>query len=91
MTRFDHVRPTSVSALARRRKPVRRVAKPVSEKRRDGLVREAFTLEREAARVKARAYLERWPREAYWTRVEHWRQLPDGRIEFTMARLPTAD
>jgi hypothetical protein len=23
--------------------------------------------------------------------VENWRQLPDGRIEFTMRHLPTAD
>jgi hypothetical protein len=25
------------------------------------------------------------------TTVEHWQQLPDGQIQFTMRRLPTAD
>jgi len=25
------------------------------------------------------------------TEIESWRELPDGRIEFTMRRLPTAD
>jgi hypothetical protein len=25
------------------------------------------------------------------TEIEHWRELPDGRIEFTMRRLPSAD
>ena len=28
---------------------------------------------------------------AYMTEVEAWRELDDGRIEFTMRRLPTAD
>ena len=59
--------------------------------RGDGFRRETFTLPREAARTKARELLDRYPREAYGTAVEHWRLLPGDRIEFTVKRLPTAD
>ena len=57
----------------------------------DGWKRETFVLEREAARIKAREILERFPRAAYMTEVEFWRELDDGRIEFTMRRLPSSD
>ena len=57
----------------------------------DGLVRETFTLPRDEARVLARDYLDRFPRAAYWSRVEHWQRLDDGQIRFTMVRLPSAD
>lgn len=57
----------------------------------DGLVRANFTLPRDEARVRAREFLDAYPKAAYWSRVEHWRALPDGAIEFTMVRLPTAD
>jgi hypothetical protein len=50
-----------------------------------------FTLPIEAARLKARQILDQFPQAGYVTVVENWRQLPDGRIEFTMRRLPTAD
>jgi hypothetical protein len=53
--------------------------------------RETFTLPREEARQKAREFLRRFPKAAYMTEVESWRELPDGRIEFTMRRLPSAD
>lgn len=53
--------------------------------------RETFTLPREAAREKARAMFNRFPRAAYMTEVESWRELDGDRIEFTMRRLPTAD
>lgn len=53
--------------------------------------RETFTLSREAARAKARAMFDRFPKAAYMTEVESWRELEDDRIEFTMRRLPTAD
>jgi hypothetical protein len=59
--------------------------------RADGFRRETFALPREAARAKAREWLDRFPKAAYGTMVEAWRELPDGRIEFTMRRLPTAD
>jgi hypothetical protein len=57
----------------------------------DGYLRETFTLPREKARLKARDFLTRYPKEAYMSRVESWRELPDDTIEFTMRRLPSAD
>ena len=36
-------------------------------------------------------YLEKYPKAAYWSEVESWRELPGDVIEFTMRRLPTAD
>ncbi len=60
-------------------------------RRDDGFLRETFTLPREAARTRARDFLKRYPKEAYMTSVEHWRELPDGAIEFTMRRLASAD
>ncbi|MGJ5011135.1 hypothetical protein ACQR05_25445 [Bradyrhizobium oligotrophicum] len=58
---------------------------------RDGYVRDTFTLPREQARAKARDYLTRYPKAGYMSAVESWRELPDGAIEFTMRRLPSAD
>jgi len=57
----------------------------------DGYLRETFTLPREAARNKARDFLRRYPKQAYMSTIESWREMPDGAIEFTMRRLPTAD
>ncbi|MGJ4947598.1 hypothetical protein [Bradyrhizobium sp. HKCCYLS20291] len=59
--------------------------------RGDGYVRDTFTLPREEARAKARDYLSRYPKAGYMSAVESWRELPDGAIEFTMRRLPSAD
>jgi len=59
--------------------------------RRDSYRRETFALPREAARDKAREMFARYPKAAYMTAIESWRELPDGAIEFTMRRLPTAD
>jgi hypothetical protein len=53
----------------------------------DGFLRETFTLPVEAARAKARQILDQFPQGGYMTIVEHWRQLPDGQIEFMMRRL----
>jgi hypothetical protein len=58
---------------------------------RDGFLRQTFTLPRHAARDKARDFLKAWPKEAYMSEVESWRELPGDTIEFTMRRLPTAD
>jgi hypothetical protein len=52
---------------------------------------EIFTLPIEAARRKAREIIDRFPRSGVTTIVENWRQLPDGRIEFTMRALPASD
>ncbi|MFB2551542.1 hypothetical protein [Ensifer soli] len=54
-------------------------------------VRETFRLDRQAARLKAREWFDRWPKAAYWTEVESWRPLEGDAIEFTMRRLPAAD
>jgi hypothetical protein len=57
----------------------------------DGFVRETFLLPREQARSRARAFLKSYPSAAYMSKVERWRELPDGSIEFTVRRLRTAD
>ena len=61
------------------------------QKSADGFLRETFTLPREQARAKARDFLTRYPKAGYMSAVESWRELPDGAIEFTMRRLPSAD
>lgn len=53
--------------------------------------RETFVLPRLQARDKAREWFERFPKAAYATEIEFWRELPDDRIEFTIRRLPSAD
>lgn len=58
---------------------------------RDAFRRETFALPREAARAKARELFRRYPKAAYMTEIESWRELPGDEIEFTMRRLPTAD
>lgn len=57
----------------------------------DGYKRETFTLPRDEARTKAREWLKRYPAAGYGSEVESHCELPDGRIEFTMRRRPTAD
>jgi hypothetical protein len=52
---------------------------------------EIFTLPIDAARLKAREILNRFPQRGYMTIVENWRQLADGQIEFTIRHLPVAD
>jgi hypothetical protein len=53
--------------------------------------RETFTLGRVEARAKAREWFDLYPKAAYMTEIEFWRELSDGRIEFTIRRLPSAD
>lgn len=62
-----------------------------SARREDGYVRETFTQPREEARRTAKAFLDRFPKQAYMSEVETWRELPGGEIEFTMRRLQSAD
>ena len=57
----------------------------------DGYLRETFALPRDEARAKARDFFKQYPSAAYMSEVERWRELPDGSIEFTMRRLPSAD
>jgi hypothetical protein len=53
--------------------------------------RETFCLPRADARDKAREWFDRYPKAAYMTEIESWRELADGQIEFVMRRLPAAD
>jgi len=57
----------------------------------DSWKRETYCLSRPEAREKAQEWFERFPKAAYMTEIEFWRELTDGRIEFTIRRLPTAD
>jgi hypothetical protein len=56
----------------------------------DGPVRVTFTLPPNAARLKARQILDQSPPMGYVNVAESWCQLPEGQVEFTMRRLPTA-
>lgn len=53
--------------------------------------RTTFCLPRKQAQQKARDFLDKYPKAAYWSEVETWRELPGDVIEFTMRRLPSAD
>ncbi len=57
----------------------------------DGFRRDTFVLPRGEAREKAREQFHRYPKAAYATEIEFWRELPGDRIEFTIRRLPSAD
>ena len=57
----------------------------------DAWRRETFTLPRDEARAVAHDCFTRFPKAAYMTEIESWRELADGQIEFTIRRLPTAD
>jgi hypothetical protein len=58
---------------------------------RDAWRRESFTLPRAEARDRAREWFDRFPKAAYMTEIEFWRELDDGRIEFVIRRLRSAD
>jgi hypothetical protein len=53
--------------------------------------RETYTLPRVEARAKAHEWFTSYPKAAYMTEIEFWRELADGQIEFTIRRLPSAD
>jgi len=82
MTRYERPRDIARSFVQSR---ARRSA------RGDSYRRDTFALPREAARAKAREMFSRYPKAAYMTAIESWRELPDDVIEFTMRRLPSAD
>jgi hypothetical protein len=77
-------------------KTPRELAERMAERRErrrldDGFIRQTFIQPRTEARETARAFLDQYPKEAYMSEVESWRELPDGEIEFTMKRLRSAD
>jgi hypothetical protein len=57
----------------------------------DAWRRETFCLPRDEARAKAREWFDRFPKAAYMTEIESWRELEGDRIEFIIRRLPSAD
>ena len=79
------------------RKTPSEVARRLGEKsrartRQQGMWRrETFTLPRQEARAKAHEWFDSFPKAAYMTEIEFWRELSDGQIEFTIRRLPSAD
>jgi hypothetical protein len=85
---FDRKRPADVAHSLGERARLYAHAKEIKS---DGWRRETFALPRPEAREKAKEFFARFPKQAYMTEVETWRELEDGRIEFTMRRLPTAD
>lgn len=82
-------RPSSPKDIARR--SGERIRRSQSATRGDVWRRDTFTLGRVEARAKAREWFDRYPKAAYMTEIEFWRELADGRIEFTIRRLPSAD
>ncbi|HWW48595.1 MAG TPA: hypothetical protein VNZ94_12230 [Xanthobacteraceae bacterium] len=77
-------------------KTPRELAERMAERRErrrldDGFIRQTFIQPRTEARETARAFFDRYPKEAYMSEVESWHELPDGEIEFTMKRLRSAD
>jgi hypothetical protein len=83
---FENRRPQDLADRVSRRRAARG-QNPAG----DAWRRESFTLPRAEARNKAREWFDRYPKAAYLTEIEFWRELEDGRIEFTMRRLPSAD
>ena len=72
----------------------RRSARLIADRtgaRSDAFRRESFALPRVEARAKARELFARFPKAAYQTEIETWRELPGDRIAFTVRRLPSAD
>ena len=71
--------------IARRRD--RRQKQPVMDSWR----RETYRLPREEARAEARRWFAEFPKAAYMTEIEFWRELANDEIEFVIRRLPSAD
>ena len=91
MTKFTG--PLPLDGLKRRIRTHRQsqTAAGSSGKKSGMFIRETFCMSREDARQKARQWFADYPKAAYWTEVESWRQLDGDQIEFTMRRLPSAD
>ena len=62
-----------------------------SDTGRNAWKRVMHTLPPAEAQQKAREFFAKYPKAAYWSEVESWRELPDDIIEFTLRRLPSAD
>jgi len=80
-------KPLDIAQRVAQRRAQRSTARPPSDSWR----RETYCLSPPKAREKAEEWFERYPKAAYMTEIEFWQELADGRIEFTIRRLPTAD
>jgi len=83
----EHKTPSDIA----RRLGKRVRARTDSAAQRGAWRRETYTLPRAEARDKARDYFLKFPKAAYMTEIESWRELSGDRIEFTIRRLPSAD
>ncbi|HEY3720485.1 MAG TPA: hypothetical protein VGL41_10135 [Roseiarcus sp.] len=84
---IERKRPLDLVERVARRRALRTSQEPPAQPWR----RETFCLPRLEARQKAREWFERYPKAAYMTEIEFWRELEDDHIEFVIRRLPTAD
>jgi hypothetical protein len=96
LARYDEALNSGAFTVSAERKTPSDLARRLAERGRSqagggAWRRETFVLPRGEAREKAREWFNRFPKAAYMTEIEFWRELPDGRIEFTMRRLPSAD
>jgi hypothetical protein len=87
---LDHRQPADIARTLGERSKARSRAK-MHEGSGGTWRRETFTLPRPQARDKAREWFQKYPKAAYMTEIEFWRELSDDCIEFTIRRLPTAD
>jgi hypothetical protein len=85
---IEREKPLDIAKRAARRRETRQGGAAVSE---SVWRRETYCLPRPEAREKAQEWFQRYPKTAYMTEIEFWRELADGRIEFTIRRLPSAD
>ena len=84
---IERSNPRDLAARAARR----RAERPTPRQSDDVWRRETYCLPRPQAREKALEWFDHYPKAAYMTEIEFWRELEDGRIEFTIRRLPSAD
>jgi hypothetical protein len=84
---IERKKPLDIAERAARRRGQR----APSRQSEDLWRRETYCLPRPEARQKALEWFDRYPKAAYMTEIEFWRELADGRIEFTIRRLPSAD
>ncbi len=88
---FERKSPADIARRLGERRDRVQAAGGSSRAASDAWRRETFTLPREEARAMAQDCFVRFPKAAYMTEIESWRELADGQIEFTIRRLPTAD
>jgi hypothetical protein len=53
----------------------------------DRFCRVKFKLPLEEARLRAKREFKFFPADTYLTEIDHWREIPDGLVEFSVRRL----